>query len=97
MSFFVSFVVILGLCIGMYCDKVSYENYRVYSVRLENENQAKILEAFESWNDDLIFLTSPSTQIATDIIVPPYKLSAINAFLVSYDFDFEIKTENLQK
>lgn len=97
MNFYVSIVVILGLCIGIYCDKVSYENYRVYSVRLENESQAKILEAFESWHDDLIFLTSPSTQIATDIIVPPQKLAAINAFLSRYALDFEIKTENLQK
>lgn len=90
-------VVIFSICIGIYSEKVNYENYRIYSVHLKNEKQVKMLQAVENSNNDFIFLTSSSTQIPTDIIVPPHKLSAMNAILNGYGWDFEIKTDNLQK
>lgn len=96
MKSFIPVIVLLGLCAGAYCEQVSYENHRVYSIRSENEEQLKLLRAIEDQSEDLIFLTSPSTHIPTDIVVSPEQSEYFDEILAKYGLDFEIKTENLQ-
>lgn len=88
---------ILGLCVVAQCEKVNYKNYRIYSIRAENEEHFKLLQAIENSDADLLFITPPSTKIATDIAIPPHKLSYVESILAKYEFKFDIKVEDLQR
>lgn len=87
----------IGLCVVAQCEKINYRNYHIYSIRAENEENFKLLEAIEKSDSDLLFITPPSTKIATDIAIPPHKLSYIDSILAKYALKFDIKTEDLQR
>lgn len=90
--------VIFGLSICTRCEKIAYDNCRVYSIRPENEQQLKFLQGIEVHDQDLLFLTAPlSTRFAADIVVPPHKLDYLNGKIAEYGLNSEIKTENLQR
>lgn len=98
MKSIIAAVVLLAICAGAHCEKVSYENYRVYSIQAKTEEQLELLRAIESnRDDDLLFLSSPSTQIPTDIVVSPQTSEYIDEILAKYGLEFAIKTHNLQR
>lgn len=89
---------IWSISLGIQCDKVTYDNCRVYSIHPENEEQLKFLQSVEIYDQDLIFLDAPlSTRFATDVVVPPHKLKYINEMIAKYGMKNKIKTENLQR
>lgn len=98
MQSLIPLIIIFDLVIGMNCDKVTYDNCRVYSIHPENEKQLKYLQKIEIDEQDLIFLTAPlSTRFPTDVVVPPHKFGYINEMIAEYGLKNEIKTENLQR
>lgn len=98
MQFSTWFLFICGFSVYIRCDKISYENCRVYSIHPENMEQLQFLQGIEGYDQDLVFLTAPlSTRFAVDIVVPPSKLDYINGKIAEYELKNEIKTENLQR
>lgn len=79
-------------------DKARYDNYRVYSVSVENEEQLQVLGELEMRPDGTSFLESPIglNQIA-DLIVPPHKFADITELFKTYDIKNWLKTKNLQE
>lgn len=97
MQLIIPFFAFFGLITVIQCEKVNYDNYRVFSIYPKNEDQLELLQSIENTRDDLIFLNSPSVHIATDIIVSPQKSDFIEALLHRHGLAFEIKSNNLQK
>lgn len=79
-------------------EKVRFDNYRVHSVKIENESQLKILQELENIRDGLQFIDSPMVILQTvDIVVPPHKFADISEYFESNQIKHQIKIDNLQK
>lgn len=98
MQSLISLIVIFNLLIAAQCDKVTYDNCRVYSIQPDNEKQLKFLQEIEIDDQELIFLTAPlSTRFPTDVVVPPHKFGYMDEMIAEYGMKNRIKTENLQR
>lgn len=79
-------------------EKVRFDNYRVHSIKIENESQLKFLQELENIRDGLEFIDYPMVILQTiDIIVPPHKFADVTELFESNQIKHQIKIENLQK
>lgn len=75
-----------------------FDNYRVYSAAVENEEQSKVLRDLETSSDGILFLKTPTpTNRYADFIAPPHKFGDISKLLDTFNIKNHVKTENLQK
>ncbi|XP_055308561.1 uncharacterized protein LOC129572592 [Sitodiplosis mosellana] len=82
-------------CLGV---KARYDNYRVYSIEVENEQQLEVLKDFESGRDGISFLKTPTgIQQTAEIIVPPHKFADIGDLFEEQKLKNHVKIANLQK
>lgn len=81
------------------CDKARFDNYRVYSIAIETDKQLKLLQDFESNNNnELIFIEVPTTVgINAEILVPPHKFADISDLFEIYGLKAAVKVNNLQR
>lgn len=81
-----------------FAEKARFDNYRIYSVSIENDHQLNVLRELQNYPDGITFQAMPTrvSQIV-DLIVPPHKFADISELFESYEFKNKIKTENLQK
>src|SRR5687768_7295028 len=89
----------LVLLMGVSCfgTKARYDNYKVYSMQLKNEDQAKAVVELEHNTDAYDFWSEPSLVRETDVMVPPHKFADFEDFLARFGIEFQIKVENVQK
>lgn len=87
--FFVCFAVICG-------ERVLYDGYRVFSIKVENEQQLEAL--LENVQNGISFFKEPTgvPQIA-DLVVAPSKVAYVSELFATYKIKSELKTKNLQK
>lgn len=89
--FVASFVAVFG-------EQARYDNYRVYSIKVENDEQLKALHDLESFRDGVSFMETPHAVGQTaEIIVPPHKLADISDLLETFEMKSHIKTKDMQK
>lgn len=82
----------------VFCERVQYDNYRLYSVNIANVEQLNVLRELQIHSDGSIFQTIPTGvgQIV-DLIVAPHKLADISELFERFEFKYRLKSENLQK
>lgn len=89
------------ICLGfaVVCsEKARFDNYRVYSIQIENSEQLEVLKELENYQDGLLFLEAPAaTRKTAEIVVPPHKFADIAELFDRFQMKTEIKTENLQR
>lgn len=79
-------------------DKARFDNYRVYSIEIKNEQQLKVLQQLENHQDGLLFLIPPMTvPMRVEILVPPHKFADISELCENHGIKNEIPIDNLQK
>lgn len=79
-------------------ERARYDNYRVYSVRIENEQQLKVLKDLDNNRDGWSFMTSPmSISQSVDILIPPHKFASISDLFETHNLENAIKINNLQE
>lgn len=79
-------------------EKARFDNYRVYSIEIKNEEQLKVLQQIENHQDGLLFLIPPMmVAMRVEIVVPPHKFADISELCEKYGIKNEIQIENLQK
>lgn len=79
-------------------ERARFDNYRVYSIEVESEEQLQVLQQLENHQDGLLFLVSPvAVPMRIEIVVPPHKFADISELCEKYDMKNEIQIENLQK
>lgn len=89
--FVATFIVVFG-------EKARFDNYRVYSVNIENEEQLSVLRELEAYADGISFRAMPTAVgQMVDIIVPPHKLADISELFDVHEFNSQIRTKDLQK
>lgn len=82
----------------VFAEKARFDNYRIYSVSIETDEQLNVLRELQNYPDGITFQTIPirAGQIV-DLIVPPHKFADISELFETFAFKTEIKTKNLQK
>lgn len=89
--FVASFVLISG-------EKARFDNYRVYSVHIQNEKQLEELQMLENSQDGVSYIEAPiSIKNPAEILVPPHKIADISGFFEKFCIEHEIKIQNLQR
>lgn len=97
MKIFVLAILVAGFMVAC-AEKARFDNYRVYSVYIENEEQLKLLQELELHPDGISFLESPNGVDQTiDIMVPPHKFADITELFETYKIKNWIKTKNVQE
>lgn len=85
----------LNVVIG---EKARFDNYRVYSIDVNNDEQLEVLKELENHRDGLLFLIPPiDNQTRIEIVIPPHKFADISELCEQHDMEHEIKIENLQR
>lgn len=93
-----AFLVILVSSQAVFGEKARFDNYRVYSIAIDNDEQLQVLQELENHPDGLSFLMPPMhNQSAVEIIVPPHKFSEIAELCEQFSMKNELKVENLQR
>lgn len=94
----VTFVIAFASFSVIFCEKVRFDSYRVYSIKIESIMQLKALQELENDQNGLTFMEAPlAIGIDAELIVPPDKFSDISEFFEKFDMKNEVKTNNLQR
>lgn len=94
----VQILIVFGSLFVIFGEKARFDNYRVYSIDVENDKQLEVLLELENHQDGLSFMMPPTTnQTFAEIIVPPHKFADINELFDKFEMKNELKIENLQR
>jgi len=88
---------VLLLGVSCFAAKSRYDNYKLYSFMLSNEEQVKHVAELERSSDSLDFWSGPSLARNVSVVVAPHKLGEFEDFLDRFNIPFEIQVENLQE
>lgn len=89
--------VVLLMAASCFAAKARYDNYKLYSMQLKNEEQAKAVVELEKYTDSYDFWSGPSLVRDVDVMIPPHKFAEFEDFLTRFDIEFHIKVENIQE
>lgn len=94
---------ILGLvalaCVSAaFAEKARYDNYRVYTVAIQNEQQLKTIQALENNPDGYLFW-SDATVVggSVDLMVAPHKFAEYSELTNNLSLDSKLKIANVQE
>lgn len=93
-----SLIALLSLSLlitGVSLTKKRFDNYKVYSVKVQNDDQLKILENLE--RQDYDFWESPILGDVADIMVTPDQEQYFESLMDIHKFESSIKIANLQE
>lgn len=92
------FIVLLVFVVLSLSEKARFDNYRVYSIEVETDEQLKVLKEIENQQDGLLFLMPPTaTQTFVELIVPPHKFADISELCEKFQMKNDLKIDNLQR
>jgi carboxypeptidase A len=79
-------------------EKVKYNNYRVYSVAVENEKQLNLMKEIENNPDGYRFWEFPTTVgRSVDIVVPPHKIAEFQEMVIDNQMKSKMMVKDVQK
>lgn len=90
-------VLVGGVLWSTFAEKARFDNYRVISARIDNEQQRQLLEMLEGSSDSLQFLKPAILHRNAELVVAPHKLADIHELFALNGIKSEVLTKNLQK
>lgn len=79
-------------------EKARFDNYRIYSVNIENDEQLNVLHDLQIYPDGISFRAMPmAVGQNIDLVIPPHKFGDVFEIFETYKFNYRIKVENFQK
>lgn len=90
---------LIFLCVtSTYGAKIKYDQYKVYTLAIDNINQANVLElAASNPSSGYDFWKSPILGRNAEIMVPPHKLADFHHLVQSINISCHLKIENVQR
>lgn len=94
----VELAILLATVIPTFGEKKRYDNYRVYSTKIETELQLEILKQLEYFPSGSVFL-KPAASVGknAEIMVPPNELDDLLDFFEQYNIKYTVICENVQE
>lgn len=93
----IQLALVLLMAVSCFAAKARYDNYKLYSMNLTNEEQAQAVADLEQNTDSYDFWSGPSMVRDVDVMVPPHKLADFEDFMTRFNIQYKIKVENIQK
>lgn len=87
---------VLTALVSVSLAKQRFDNYKVFSVPVETEEQHKKLE-LSLGNGDFSLWNEIAVGRMADIMVPPHHVDTFNGMIRSLDLSSSLKVENVQK
>lgn len=89
---------LLVLCGVAEAERARYDNYRVYKVQIENEQQLEVLQMVDSNPDGYRFWSPPQAVGSTvELVVPPHKFAEFSELSERFIIKSEKFINNLQE
>ncbi|CAG9808221.1 unnamed protein product [Chironomus riparius] len=82
--------------VSIHAEMARFDNYRVYSVKIENTEQYDAMKYLEEHSDSYNFWKYPKMNAQIDIVVPPHKFSEFEEITLNLKMQSELIIENLQ-
>ncbi|EAT39609.1 AAEL008600-PA [Aedes aegypti] len=87
----------VGVC-STIADRVRFDNYRVYDVSVDNDEQLKVLQYLEQFSDGYSFWESPvQTNMNLKMVVPPHKVGDFEEMTERLNMKSSLTVNNLQE
>lgn len=91
-------ILFVSLVVAVSAKLQRFDNYKVYEIKVLNEDHVNILRSLErDTNDDYDFWNSPIIGRSADIMVKPEKSDEFERMIKNYDLDIDVKIPNLQE
>ncbi|XP_037024577.1 zinc carboxypeptidase-like [Bradysia coprophila] len=94
-------VVIVGFLVAVVWSKqLTFHNFKVFSVQVENEDQLKALQALESVGheyDGFTYWKEPIIGRNADLVVPPNMINEFNALASKLKLNYTLKISDIQR
>ena len=95
MKFFAIFLLCFVSCMG---EVARFDNYRVYQIVIETEEQLVVLKKIQfGWDGVQFFRTPYRVGAVIEIIVPPHKFADIADLFKAYKIKNILFTKNVQR
>lgn len=79
-------------------EKARFDNYRIYSIKIQSEKQLELLQNLENTPDGVSFMEAPiSMKQNAEMLVPPHKFADVSDFFEKFGIANEIKINNIQR
>ena len=77
-------------------EKSRFDNYKVLSLFVKNENQFDVLKTIENSGSDYLFWNEIHLG-DVDIMVPPHKMPEFTEMMHDLNLKFNVKVDNVQE
>ncbi|XP_070500161.1 zinc carboxypeptidase-like [Chironomus tepperi] len=96
-KFWIFSCLVLNL-LSVNCEKARYDNYRVYEILVENQEQLDLLKHIDDYPDGYRIIEFPGTiDKDAQIIVPPHKFGEFSEVLQKFQIKSRLMITNLQE
>ncbi|CAO1308920.1 unnamed protein product [Diamesa serratosioi] len=91
--------VVVAFVIGsVISERARFDNYRVYSINIENAKQLNILQELNEYPDGYNFWDPPSkVNSKIDLVVPPHQFAHFGELVKALNLKTKVKINNLQQ
>lgn len=90
----ISFAIVSVAVILVSAEPARFDNYRIVSVKIENDHQRKVLEELPS---DSVEVIADQRNGFVEIVVAPHKIAHVDNVFEEKDIKSEVKHMNLQE
>ncbi len=97
MSVLKGIFVIIFLTTVVWSRQLTFHDYKVFSVKVENEEQLDALQNLEHGDDGYSYWKDPIIGRDADLVVPPNKLNDFNALASALNLRYTLKISNIQR
>lgn len=97
MSILKGVFVIIFLTTFVWARQLTFHDFKVFSVKVENDEQLQFLKNLENDDDGYSYWKDPILGRDADIVVPPNKLNDFNALASALNMNYTLKIANIQR
>lgn len=88
---------LLVFCAVSFAEKARFDNYRLYTLQVETEDQLTALQIIDDNSDSYSLWRSPVIGRDVDIMVPPHKVPDFLEIVEKLQFQSVLKNPNVQE
>lgn len=89
--------VIIFLATVVWSKQLKFHNFKVFSVKVDTEEQLQVLNNLESNGDGYSYWKEPIIGRIADIVVPPHKLNDFEAIVSALNLNATLKVADIQQ
>lgn len=89
--------VIIFMATVVWSRQLRFDDFKVFSIKVENEEQLRVLKNLENDDDGYSYWKDPILGKIADLVVPPNKLNEFNALVSASNLNTTLKISNIQR